>query len=120
MNTKSNLSNDIGNERDHLSNLFDAAAADDVDQMEAAFKKGERMDTTLSSLHNRNPMHLACINGSRKFFEAALTHPTFNPFLFDNFGRRPIEYAHAYKHTEMERALLDHMYPPPPKPTSAL
>jgi hypothetical protein len=114
MNSNDILTHDNSDEAKRLyADIFEAAATDDVEILARALERGERLDTQRASLHNRNPMHLACIAGSAKFFAMASQNPTFNPFLFDDYGRRPIEYAHAYNRREMEIALLDLMYPPP-------
>lgn len=123
MNSNDILTLDSNDETRRLyADIFEAAATDDVEILTRALERGERLDAQRASLHNRNPMHLACIAGSENFFAIASQHPTFNPFIFDDYGRRPIEYAHAYNRREMEIALLDLMYPPPasgsPKPSA--
>ena len=90
--------------------IFHAALHDDPLEMAAAIQHGQTLDDVSADGSNMTPMHIACINKSSKFLNAALTHD-FDPWKRDVNERLPIDHARAQGMKNVQEKLYGMMYP---------
>lgn len=98
---------------DEMPDIFHAADVNDVNEMNAALRDGQRLDEQRSDMLNMTPLHVACIKSSTEFVQAALLEPSCDPWLRDDNLRVAFDHAAARRNQPAMRALLSVMHPEP-------
>ena len=96
--------------------IFRAAKNDDVAEMEAARRAGQTLQDQ-DSIIGFTPIHVAAIEGSLRFVEAATKTGEVDPWIRDNNLRLAVDHAAAFNRVEIQKILIASMYvelePPP-------
>jgi hypothetical protein len=96
--------------------IFRAAQNDDVFELQAALKAGQRLDEQRRDLVGMTPVHLACVFSSNNFLTAAASDESFNAWIRDNNLRVPFDHASAKNNLKAKIILFKAMYPDEPLP----
>lgn len=89
--------------------IFHAASSDDVEELFSCIENGQSLDD-IDDNSGFTPMHLAILEGSGNFLAAAISLE-FDPWIKDRNERLAIDHAAALNERELQRVLLDKMYP---------
>jgi hypothetical protein len=92
------------------ADIFRAAANDDVQELQRAIAEGQTLDLIEEST-GFNPVIVALLERSEQFLLAAMKID-FDPWHRDPNERLAIDHANALGMREIQRLLLQKMYPP--------
>lgn len=102
-----------------LSDVFEAARTDNVEQLRTALAQGESLDARDVDALNMTPIHIACIFSSNAFLQTAVDESSFDPWIRDANGRVAFDHAWAKNNRTAMRLLFPLMHPTAPPLTPA-
>lgn len=90
--------------------IFRAATNNDVAELALALQDGQTLSDQDPDNLLMTPVHVAALNDSAAFLDAAKDHASFDPWIRDANLRRPIEHASAFRGGDSFRILSNTMF----------
>ncbi|WP_438729241.1 hypothetical protein ACR9YC_02125 [Parasphingorhabdus sp. DH2-15] len=92
-------------------NIFYAAINNDVGELSSAINEGQSLADIQDEQTLYTPIHVASIHNSLAFLQAA-ENLEYDPWTRDSLQRLPIDHAAALGFKDIQKLLLEKMYPP--------